>query len=233
MEQTQTLSHAQTDGLRAFFGKIYSKMALGVLITAFVAAAAVYTAPGQQLLNTIFSNTVFYYGIVGIQLALLFGVQWGINKLSEAQAQGLFYLYSAVNGLTLSAILIIYTGSTLVSTFIAAIAIFAALAAVGKNMKYDMSGWRVFLYTGMWGVFIASIANIFLASSRLDWIVTIVAVLVFSGLTVYDAQRYKRLYLQSQQGEDLGKMITIGALHMYINFIMIFINLLKIVGGRD
>lgn len=234
--QTQTLSHAQhaqSDGLRLFFGKIYSKMALGVLITAIVAFIAVHTKFGAQILNTIFSSQIFYYGIIGIQLILLFGIQWGINKLSEPQARGLFYLYSAVSGLTLSAILIIYTGATLISTFIAAIAIFAGLAMVGKNMKYDMSGWRVFLYTGMWGVFIASIANIFLASSRLDWIVTIIAVLVFSGLTVYDAQSYKKMYLNSERGVDLDKMITLGALHMYINFIMIFVNLLKIVGGRD
>lgn len=233
MEQTQTLSHAQTDGLRAFFGKIYSKMAQGVLLTAIVAFITVHTSIGAHILNTIFSSQIIYYGIIGIQLILLFGIQWGINKLSESQARGLFYLYSVLTGITLSAVLIIYTGATLISTFIAAIAIFGALAMIGKNMKYDMSGWRVFLYTGMWGVLIASIANIFLASSRLDWIVTIIAVIVFSGLTVYDAQSYKRMYLKSEHGDDLGKMITLGALHMYINFIMIFVNLLKIVSGRD
>jgi len=231
--QTKNITFSQSEGLRSFFGKIYSKMAIGVLITAIVSFALVYTSAGNQLLSFIFQSQIIYYGIIGIQLALLFGVQWGINKLSKQQALGLFYVYSAVTGLTLSSILIIYTGSTLISTFIAAVAIFAALATIGKNMKYDMSGWRVFLYTGMWGVFVASIANIFLASSRLDWIVTILAVLVFAGLTVYDAQSYKRLYLQSEQGTDLDKMITLGALHMYINFIMIFVNLLKIVGGRE
>lgn len=231
--QTQTISHTQSVGLRAFFGKIYSKMAIGVAISALVAYVLVYTQTGSEIFQTIFTSKPYYYGVVGIQLALLFGIQWGINKLSQKQAEVLFYVYAALTGLTLSGILIIYTGSTLVSTFVAAVAIFAALAFIGKNMKYDMSGWRVFLYTGMWGIFIASIANIFLASSRLDWIVTIIAVLVFSGLTVYDAQSYKRMYLQSEQGADLGKMITLGALHMYINFIMIFVNLLKIIGGRD
>lgn len=231
--QSNPVTFSQSEGLRSFFGKIYSKMAVGVLITAIVAFALVYTAAGNQILSAVFQSQIIYYGVVGIQLALLIGVQWGINRLSKAQAEGLFYLYSAITGLTLSSILIIYTGSTLISTFIAAVAIFTALAAVGKNMKYDMSGWRVFLYTGMWGIFVASIANIFLASSRLDWIVTILAVLVFAGLTVYDAQSYKKMYLNSEQGADLGKMITIGALHMYINFIMIFVNLLKIVGGRN
>jgi FtsH-binding integral membrane protein len=231
--QKQTMSHAQSEGLRAFFGKIYSKMAIGVAISALVAFYMVYTESGFGILETLFTSKPYYYGIIGVQLALLFGIQWGINKLSKQQAEILFYTYAAITGLTLSGILILYTGATLISTFIAAVAIFAALATIGKNMKYDMSGWRVFLYTGMWGVFVASIANIFLASSRLDWIVTIIAVLVFAGLTVYDAQSYKRMYLQSEQGQDLGKMITLGAMHMYINFIMIFVNLLKIVGGRD
>jgi FtsH-binding integral membrane protein len=231
--QKQTMSHAQSEGLRSFFGKIYSKMAIGVTISALVAFYMVYTESGFGILETLFTSKPYYYGIIGVQLALLFGIQWGINKLSKQQAEILFYIYAAITGLTLSGILILYTGATLISTFIAAVAIFAALATIGKNMKYDMSGWRVFLYTGMWGVFVASIANIFLASSRLDWIVTIIAVLVFAGLTVYDAQSYKRMYLQSERGADLGKMITLGALHMYINFIMIFVNLLKIVGGRD
>lgn len=231
--QTQALSHVQSDGLRSFFSKIYSKMATGVLISGLISFFLMYTETGFGIFETIFSSQIYYYGVVGVQLALLFGIQWGINRVSKQQAEILFYVYAAITGLTLSGLLIIYTGSTITSTFVAAVAIFAGLALMGKNMKYDMSGWRVFLYTGMWGVFIASIANIFLASSRLDWIVTIIAVLVFSGLTVYDAQSYKRMYLETQQGVDLSKMITLGAMHMYINFIMIFVNLLKIVGGRD
>jgi hypothetical protein len=208
-------------------------MAMGVLLTAAIAFAMVYTAPGVLFLQSVFSSTAFYYGIIGIQLGLLFGIQWGINRLSKQWAQFLFYVYSAISGVTLSVILLAYTDAALTSTFVAAVAIFGALAYVGKNMKYDMSGWRIFLFAGMWGIFIASILNIFLASSRLDWIVTIVAVIVFAGLTVYDNQQYKRLYLGSEQGQDLSKMIILGALHMYINFIMIFVNLLKIIGGRN
>jgi len=223
----------QSEGLRSFFTQIYSKMAMGVLLTALVSFVMVYTQAGNQLFETVFSSQIIYYGIIGIELALLFGIQWGINKLSKQWAEILFYIYAAISGVTLSVILVYYTGATLVSTFVGAVAIFAALSWLGKNMKYDMSGWRVFLYTGMWGIFITSIINIFLQSSRLDWIVTIIAVLVFAGLTVYDNQSYKRMYLASTEGQDLGKMIALGALHMYINFIMIFVNLLKIVGGRD
>lgn len=222
----------QSEGLRAFFIKIYSKMAMGVLLTALVAFVMVYTSTGNQLFQTIFENKIIYYGIIGIELALLFGIQWGINKLSEKWAEILFYVYAGISGLTLSVILVAYTGATLVSTFAGAVAIFAALAILGRRMKYDMSGWRVFLFAGMWGVFITSIINIFIGSSLIDWIVTLVGILVFAGLTVYDAQSYKKMYLASSEGQSLGKMIALGALHMYINFIMIFVNLLKIV-GRD
>ena len=224
----------QSEGLRAFFTKIYTKMAMGVLLTALVSFAMVYTAPGNQLFETIFSSKIIYYGIIGIELALLIGIQWGMSKLSKKWAEILFYVYAAISGLTLSVILVAYTGATLVSTFIGAVAIFGALALLGQKMKYDMSGWKVFLFTGMWGVFIVSIINgFFVQSSRMDWIVTIVGVLVFAGLTVYQNQSYKRMYLASTEGESLGKMIALGALHMYINFIMIFVNLLKIMGSRD
>ena len=232
MENTQTMSVAQSDGLRSFFGKIYGKMATGLLLTAITAFAMVGTDIGIMVMQKIFGSQILYYGVVGIQIALVFGIQWAINKISKKVANFLFYLYSILSGATLSVILIAYTGSTLVSALVAAFAVFATLATIGKTMKYDMSGWRVFLYTGMWGVFIASILNIFLASSRLDWIVTIVSVLVFSGLTVYDVQYYKKIYQSNEQGGDLSKVITIGALHMYLNFIMIFVNLLKII-GRD
>ena len=223
----------QSEGLRAFFGKIYKRMALGVLLTALVSFFMVYTATGNQVFEWVFSSQIIYYGVIGVQLALLFGIQWGMKRLSKEWAERLFYLYAGLSGITLSVILIAYTGATLVSTFVGAVAIFAALAVLGQRMKYDMSGWGVFLRVGMWGVFVTSILNIFLQSSRIDWIVTIIAVLVFAGLTVYDNQSYKKMYLASDEGQDLGKMIALGALHMYINFLMIFVNLLKIVGGRD
>lgn len=232
--QTNTVTFSQSEGLRSFFGKIYSKMAIGVIVSAIVAFYVTHTASGFEILQIIFSSNIYYYGILAIQLGLLFGIQWGINRLSKQWAEILFYVYAAITGFTLSGLLLSYTGGSIVSTFIAAIAVFAGLAFVGKTMKYDMSGWRVFLLTGMWGVFIVSIVNgFFLQSARIDWIISIIAVLFFSGLTVYDAQSYKKMYLQSKEDQDLSKMIVLGGMHMYINFIMIFINALKIFGGRD
>jgi hypothetical protein len=232
-EQIIDIQLNKEPGLRNFFGKIYLKMAGAVLLTALVSFIMVYTLAGKQFFELIFSSRVVYYGIVGIQIGLLVGIQWGINRLSKKWAQALFYIYAGASGITLSVILFMYTGATLISTFVGAVAIFAALAFLGQKMKYNMSGWGVFLRVGMWGVFVTSIINIFIGSSGIDWAVTIIAVLVFAGLTVYDAQTYKKMYLASEQGQDLGKMIIVGALHMYINFIMIFVNLLKIVGGRN
>lgn len=228
MEHTE-----KNTGLRSFFTSIYTKMIFGVLVTALMSFMMTHTSFGQQMFEHIFGSKFIYYGIIAIELILLFGIQWGMNRLSERQAEILFYVYAAVNGITLSVILYMYTGATLISAFAGALGIFIALSLLGKNMKYDMSGWGTFLYAGMWGVFITSIINIFLGSSMIDWIVTIAAVLVFAGLTVYDTQSYKKMYLASDNGKGLEKMIALGALHMYINFIMIFVNLLKIVGGRD
>lgn len=227
----------QSSGMRAYFGKIYSKMALGVLITTLAALFMAFTSIGNQWFSGILQSQVLWYGFIAIELVLVFGIQWGINKLSESMAKWLFFLYALVNGITLSVIFYAYAGSLILSSFIGALVIFIVLATIGKRMKYDMSGWKTFLFAGMWGVFFTSLINIFLASSTLDWILTIAAVLVFAGLTVYDAQFYKNLYLQTNTEEhntpQFKKIIIIGALHMYINFIMIFTNLLRILGGRD
>lgn len=220
-------------GLRSFFTKIYSKMTIGVLITSLVSFALSYTNIGQQLFAHIFSSRILYYGIIAVQIILMFGIQLGMKKLSRKQAEILFYLYAAINGLTLSVILYVYTGTTIISAFVGALGVFVALTFLGRTMKYDMSGWGTFLFAGMWGVFITSIINIFFGSNMVDWIVTVAGVLVFSGLTVYDTQVYKKMYLASNEGQGLEKMIELAALHMYMNFIMIFVNLLKIIGGRD
>ncbi len=230
-------NESQSQGLRAYFGKIYGKMALGLVLTIIVAAFMAFTSTGVSWFSAILESKILYYGFIAIELALVFGIQWGINSLSEKTAFWLFLLYALVNGVTLSVIFYAYAGSLIISSFVGALVIFVVLATLGKRMKYDMSGWRTFLFAAMWGIFITSLVNIFLASSSLDWIVTIAGVLVFAGLTVYDAQYYKNLYLQNSsypEGEtSLKKIIVIGALHMYINFIMIFVNLLKILGGRD
>ncbi len=221
-------------GLNEFLSDIYRKMAMGVGLTAIVSFLLIFTQPGWEILTLVFSSQWYFYGISAIELGLLVFIQMSIQKLEKTQASLLFYLYAALNGLTITGILLMYTGGSIFAAFLAAAIVFITLAVVGTRTKKNLSSWGSFLMIGMWGVFISSIVNIFLGSSLMDLIVSAVAVLVFSGLTLYDAQMYKNYFLQSEEGADHGKMTTLGALHMYVNFIMIFISLLKLFGGsRD
>jgi FtsH-binding integral membrane protein len=219
-------------GLNKFLSGIYRKMALGVGLTAVVSFVLIFTEPGWNILNFVFSSQWYFYGISAIELGLLWFIQISIQKLSKEKATILFYLYAALNGLTITGILLAYTGGSVFAAFLAAAIVFITLAVAGTRTKKNLSGWGTFLMIGMWGVFISSIINIFLGSSLMDLIVSGIAVLVFSGLTLYDAQMYKNYYLQAEKGVDHGKITTLGALHMYVNFIMIFISLLKLFGGR-
>ncbi|MGB0925300.1 MAG: Bax inhibitor-1/YccA family protein, partial [Minisyncoccia bacterium] len=201
MENTKT-------GLNTFLSGIYKKMALGVAVTAITSFILLSTGPGWTVLTTIFSSQWYYYGIVAIELGLLWFIQISMHKLSKEKASALFYLYAILNGLTLTGIFLIYTGSSILTAFIAAVVVFGTLAVVGTKTEKDLTGWGSFLMIGMWAVFIVSIINIFMQSSMMDMVISAVAVLVFSGLTLYDAQVYKKYYLQSEQGVDHGKMTT-------------------------
>ena len=219
--------------LNIFLSGIYKKMALGIGLTAIVSFLLVFTETGWNILTLIFSSQWYFYGISAIELGLLFFIQMAINKLDNLQATLLFYIYAALNGLTITGILLMYTGGSVFAAFLAATIVFISLAVFGTRTQSNLSSWGSFLMIGMWGVFISSIVNIFLGSSLMDLIVSAVAVLVFCGLTMYDAQVYKNYFLQSQEDTDHSKMTTLGALHMYVNFIMIFISLLKLFGSRD
>jgi FtsH-binding integral membrane protein len=219
--------------LNEFLSGIYKKMALGVGLTAIVSFLLISTETGTETLNFIFSSKWYFYGISAIELGLLVFIQAAIYKLDKLQASILFYLYAALNGLTITGILLMYTGGSVFAAFLSAAIVFITLAIIGTRTEKNLSSWGSFLMIGMWGVFISSIINIFLGSTLMDLIVSAIAVLVFAGLTMYDAQMYKNYFLQSKEGTDYGKMTTLGALHMYVNFIMIFISLLKLFGSRD
>lgn len=209
-----------------FFGSIYKWMAVGVLISAF-AAWLTMNSP----LALIYTNQIYFYGVVGIQLALLFGIQWGIMRLSSGNAFLLYLVYTFLNGMTMAGFLAYFLAtdpSLLFVIFGAAAVMFGTLAVLGYRTKRDMSGWGTFLIAGVWGVFIASIVNAFIGSDPFSYIISAVALVIFAALTVYDNQYYKNLFASLQNEEDKSKMATIGALHMYINFIMIFQSLLNL-----
>lgn len=212
--------------VQEFFGSIYKWMAVGVLISAF-AAWLTMNSP----LMAVYSNQWYFYGVVGIELAILLGVQWGIMRISAQNAFLLYLVYAFLNGITMAGFLYYFLATNpqlLLIIFGAAASMFGLLAVLGYRTQRDMSGWGTFLIAGVWGIFIASIANMFFQSDPLSYIISAVALVVFAALTVYDNQYYKNLFAQLQNEEDKSKFSTMGALHMYINFIMIFQSLLNL-----
>jgi FtsH-binding integral membrane protein len=229
------MTNTQTNnlGLRDFFIGIYSWMAAGIIISGIAAYMTLASLSAHGWAMTILSNTYYFYGLIAAELILLFGIQMFINKITPGVARILFFVYAALSGITLSSIFIVYSINSILGVFAGALAIFAGLAVLGYTTKKDISGMGTFLMIGMWGVFISSIVNMFMQSSMFSLIVSAAAVLVFAGLTVYDNQRYKQIYASVQGNDEEEKRHTVlGALHMYINFIMIFTHLLNLLGDR-
>ncbi len=214
-------------GLNEFFASIYMWMFVGLAISAAFSYFTLY----QGLGIAIFGNPVLYYGLIAIQLGILFGVQLLIKKLSVSSSYFLFFIYAALNGILLSWIFIIYTTGSIIATFLAAAILFLGLAVYGFTTKKDLTKYSTVLFAAMWGVFFSSLFNILLQNNTLDIIISGVAILVFSGLTAYDNQAYQKIYMQSNDDER-SRYVVLGALHMYINFVMIFVNLLKLFGSR-
>ncbi len=215
--------------LNSFFAKIYTWMVAGILVTALMSFITVTTPLGR----IVFGNSIIFYGIVAFEIVLMFATQMLINKLPVSVSRLLFFTYAGLNGITLTGLMFQFTSTSVVGIFLIAAALFGILAIIGYTTKKDLSGWGTFLMIGMVGVFISSIVNIFLHNSVFDMILSGVAILVFSGLTVYDNQLYKNIYLENKHDDDaLSKSSAIGALHMYMNFIMIFVHLLKLFGDN-
>ena len=210
-----------------FFGAIYKWMAAGVLVSALFSWLTINSA-----LSIVLDNPVIFYGIAAVELGLLFIIQWMINKLSHQVAFVLYFVYAALTGITISGLLkhmLAVNPQTVVAIFIAAVVLFATLALTGTKMKYDMSGWSTFLFSGVWGVLIVSLLNAFVFQSPgLDMIVSAIAMLVFSALTVFDAQYYKRMFPRLETDEEKAKGVTLGALHMYVNLLVMFQSLLNL-----
>lgn len=216
--------------INQFFTKIYIWMAFGILLSAISAWATWNTG-----LIVILQNPILFYGIVAIEIGIALGMQWLINKLSTSFASTLYVIYAILNGITLSGILAYYltqNANVVLVIFLVAASMFGFLAFLGFTTKKDLSGWRTFLMVGMWGVFFSSIVNIFLQNSLFDTVLSAIALLVFAGLTVYDNQYYKNLFSHLNTEDEKNKSVIIGALHMYINFVMIFQNLLKLFGNN-
>ena len=233
-EQTNqiTLPEARQEASSVFLAKVFNWMAMGLGITGLV---AFFTAQ-SGLARTIVASPIFFVLIIA-ELGLVFFLSARINRIQAGTASMLFVGYSILNGLTLSVIFLAYTNSSIAGTFLITAGMFGAMAVYGLITKRDLSGFGSFLFMGLIGVIIASVVNIFLKSSGLYWMISFIGVLVFTGLTAYDVQKIKKMGedgIMSQGHEAIRKGSIMGALALYLDFINLFILLLRFFGGsRD
>ncbi|TDT77114.1 hypothetical protein BDE40_0393 [Litoreibacter halocynthiae] len=219
-------------GLKAHMSKIYGLMSIAMLITGGVAFAV---GTNEALLAAIF-GTPLRWVVMFAPLVVVFAFGAMINRLSAGAAQLVFWGFSALMGLSISYIFAIYTGISIAQTFMVTAIAFAGLSLWGYTTKKDISAWGSFLIMGVIGLILASIVNIFLASSAVQFAISSIGVLIFAGLTAYDTQRLKNEYIQmSSYGESewLAKSAIMGALSLYLNFLNMFMFLLQFMGGRE
>ncbi|MCD6035770.1 MAG: hypothetical protein K0R63_1511 [Rickettsiales bacterium] len=229
--RAHTASQAQTgvdEGLRAHMLRVYNYMAAALALTGAVAGGV---ASSPQLLATIF-GTPLQWIVMLAPLGLVMFLSFRVHKMSFAAVQGTFWAFAAVMGLSLASIFIIYTGASIAKTFFITASVFGAMSLYGYTTKKDLSGMGSFLIMGLFGIIIASLVNIFLKSSGLDFAISILGVLIFVGLTAYDTQKIKQTYFMVGGGEMAGKAAVMGALSLYMDFINLFIHLLRFMGNR-
>ncbi len=226
-------------GLRAYMIRVYNYMAAGVALTGVVAwltfsAAVVQTGAGLQL--TSFGQAIFQSPLLWLlvlaPLGLVFVISLGINRLQPGTALMLFFVYAGLLGLSLASIFLVYTGESITRVFFISAASFGALSLYGYTTKRDLTAVGSFMFMGLIGLIIASLVNIFLHSSGLAWAISVIGVLVFAGLTAYDTQSIKEMYSPMDDGTVGGRKAVMGALRLYLDFINLFLMLLRLMGDR-
>lgn len=216
-----------------FIRSVYNWMAIGLGITGFV---AYFVSNSETMMRLVFGNQIIFFGLIIGELALVFSISARVQKMQASTATSLFILYAALNGATLSAIFLIYTRSSITSTFFICAATFIASSIYGMVTKRDLTAMGQFMFMGLIGIVIASVVNLFLRSSGMSLIVSYIGVIVFVGLTAYDTQKLRTMALSQPEGLDGGtlrKGTILGALTLYLDFINLFLMLLRILGSRD
>ena len=224
-----TLTQARQDASTIFLAKVFNWMAIGLGITGVVAW---FTASSGLAIRLVASPAFFI--LIIAELGLVFFLSARISKIQAATATSLFLGYAFLNGLTLSMVFLAYTSTSIASTFFITAGMFGAMAIYGLVTKRDLSGWGSFLFMGLVGIIIASIVNIFLKSSSLYWVISLLGVFIFVGLTAYDVQKIKKIGEDGilDQGEVMvRKGAIMGALTLYLDFINLFLMLLRFFGG--
>lgn len=217
-------------GLRSYMLKVYNYMASGVLLTGVVSLLFATSGLAEQIF---YGGGILKWVVMLAPLAIVFAMSFGQNKFSTTTLQAMFWGYAILMGASLSYIFLVYTGESIATTFFATAAAFAGLSLWGYTTKKDLSGWGSFLFMGLIGLIVASIINIFLQSEMMGWVISAIGVLVFAGLTAYDTQRIKSMYAYVAGTEMVGKTVILSALSLYLDFINMFLFLLRFMGSQD
>ena len=223
-------------GLRSYMLGVYNHMTTALALTGLMALGLNFLSVSNGQLTSIgelFFLSPLKWVIMLAPLGMVFYISARLHKISASKARNLFYIYSGLMGLSLSSILLVYTGASVARAFFVTAAAFAALSIYGYTTKKSLSGLGSFLIMGVFGLIIAQIVNIFLASTQLDFMITIIGVLIFAGLTAYDTQKIKNMYLVGDDTETAGKKSIMGALNLYLDFILMFQFLLALIGNRE
>jgi FtsH-binding integral membrane protein len=233
--QQQAISAQGTQVLvNDFVRSVYNWMFIGLGLTGLT---ALYVSSSESMMQLVFGNRLIFFGLIIGELALVFAISGMVNRMSAGTATMLFIIYSILNGVTLSVIFLAYARASIVSTFFICSATFLACSIYGWSTKKDLTSWGGFLFMGLIGVIIASLVNLFIRSSAFSMVVSYIGVIVFVGLTAYDTQKLKNMAVTQPAGVDgavVRKGTILGALSLYLDFINLFLLLLRILGrGRD
>lgn len=222
-------STANSSVLSTVMCKVYMRMFLALVVTALT---SLYVASSPSLLATIFGSRGIFLGLIIAELAVVFVISGMLHKLSTATATLLFYLYAILNGVVFSSIFVIYELGSIAYTFFITAGVFGAMTVYGLVTKNDMTKFGSYCVMALFGLIIATVVNIFVASSTLDWIISLVGVALFIGLTAWDTQKIKNAAYEVEPSQ-MGKLATIGALSLYLDFINLFLYLLRFFGRSN
>jgi FtsH-binding integral membrane protein len=247
LNTTATDAGVMDAGLRAYMIRIYNYMFVGLVLTGAFAfgtfSAAFTTDPANAVgtlgngimvtqLGALLFGSPLRWVVMLAPLALVFFLSFRIHKMSVGAAQMTFWIYATLMGISLATIFVIYTGASIAQTFFITAATFGAMSLYGYTTKRDLTGWGSFLFMGLIGLIIASVVNIFLQSSAMSFVISAAGVLIFTGLTAYDTQKIKEIYYVGDDGTVAGRKAIIGALNLYLDFINLFLMLLRLIGDR-
>ena len=215
---------------RSLLARVYGWMTVGLLVTA---ATAFATLNSEFLREAILTNRILFFGLIIAELGLVFYLSARVMTMSTQTASALFLLYAALNGVTMSVVLLAYTAASAASVFLITALMFLATSAWGLTTGKDLSGWGTYLFMGLIGLIVAMVVNWFLGSGPMDFVISLIGVALFVGLTAYDTQKIQRMSAEIEGEATVARLAIVGALALYLDFINLFLFLLRLLGRRD